>query len=188
MSVGHLYMFFDWSLPLPTPLSPSLLPSGSCQSIPCFHDSGSILRVSLFCSLDSSFKCSFKSWKGPVGITSCKTQLGCHHFWERLFWPPDGLSDACCSVLAYWSFLWCRTFRVTALLLMFSFHFQYLNFSRARTEFYSPLKSSIVSSIDTHILHIGVHKRITISVRMNEHVVEYIYKYDIKFSYEVFIR
>ena len=32
------------------------LPSGHCQSVPCFHVSGSILLVSLFCPLDSSYK------------------------------------------------------------------------------------------------------------------------------------
>ena len=33
------------------PLSPS-----SCQSVPCFHVSGSVLLLSLFCSFDSSYK------------------------------------------------------------------------------------------------------------------------------------
>ena len=42
--------------PFFAPLSPSLLHSGHCQSVPCFHVCGSILFVSLFCSLDSSYK------------------------------------------------------------------------------------------------------------------------------------
>ena len=38
------------------PFLPSPLSSGSCQSVPCFHVSGFVLLVSLFCSLDSSYK------------------------------------------------------------------------------------------------------------------------------------
>ena len=37
------------------PLTPSPLPSGHCQSLPCFHVCGSILFISLFCSLKSSY-------------------------------------------------------------------------------------------------------------------------------------
>ena len=36
------------------PFSPSILPPGHCQSVPCFHAYGSISFVSLFWSLDSS--------------------------------------------------------------------------------------------------------------------------------------
>ena len=58
------------------PLSPKPLPSGHCQSVPCFHTSGSILLIGLFCSLDSSYKWdhmvfSFNSWlKSPSIIFS----------------------------------------------------------------------------------------------------------------------
>ena len=37
-------------------LSPLPLHSGSWQSVPCFYISGSVLLVSLFCSLNSSYK------------------------------------------------------------------------------------------------------------------------------------
>ena len=37
------------------PLSPSPSPSGPCQSVPCFHASGSILLLGLFCSPSSSY-------------------------------------------------------------------------------------------------------------------------------------
>ena len=56
MSMNHSYMFFDSSLPLPSTILPSHLPFYSCQSVPCFHVSGSIFFISLFCSLDSSYK------------------------------------------------------------------------------------------------------------------------------------
>ena len=47
------------SLTSPFPFFPPFnprLPSGSCQSVPCFHASGSVLLIGLFCSLDSSYK------------------------------------------------------------------------------------------------------------------------------------
>ena len=46
------------SIPFPLfpPLTPSPLPSGHFQSVPCFHACGSILFSSLFCSLDSSYR------------------------------------------------------------------------------------------------------------------------------------
>ena len=53
MSTGHSHMFFDYSLPLFSTAPPS---SGSCQSVLCFQVSGSVLFISLFCSLDSSYK------------------------------------------------------------------------------------------------------------------------------------
>ena len=52
--------------PFFAPLSPSLLHSGHCQSVPCFHVCGSILFVSLFCSLDSSYRWD-KFSKGKTG-------------------------------------------------------------------------------------------------------------------------
>ena len=45
MPMGHSYMFFDWSLPLPSTTIPPPLPSGHCQSVPCICDSGSILLI-----------------------------------------------------------------------------------------------------------------------------------------------
>ena len=39
------------------PLSPSTLPSGPCRSVPCFHATGSILLICLFCSLGSCTRC-----------------------------------------------------------------------------------------------------------------------------------
>ena len=47
-SLTNPFTFFQ---SVPTPL----LPSDSCQSIPCIHASVSILFVSLFCSLDSTY-------------------------------------------------------------------------------------------------------------------------------------
>ena len=38
------------------PSSPTHLPFGHFQSVPCFHASESILPISLFCLLDSSYK------------------------------------------------------------------------------------------------------------------------------------
>ena len=43
-------------VPFFPPLSPSPLPSGHCQSVPCCQTCGSILFVSLCCSLDSTYK------------------------------------------------------------------------------------------------------------------------------------
>ena len=42
------------------------LPSGLCQSVPCIHASGSVLLVSLFCSLNSCDK-----WDHMVFILNC---------------------------------------------------------------------------------------------------------------------
>ena len=55
---GHSISFH----PVPHPL-----PSDSCQSVPCVHASVSILFVSLFCSLDSTYEwdhmyLSFSDW------------------------------------------------------------------------------------------------------------------------------
>ena len=44
------------AFPFFLPISPSLLPSGHFHSVPCFHACGSTLLVSLFCSLDSSYR------------------------------------------------------------------------------------------------------------------------------------
>ena len=38
------------------PFSSTSLSCGSCQSVPCFHVLGTVLLVSLFCSLDSSYR------------------------------------------------------------------------------------------------------------------------------------
>ena len=56
MSMCSSYMFFDQSRPLSFTIAPSLLSSYNSQSVQCFHVSGSIFPVSLFCSLDSSYK------------------------------------------------------------------------------------------------------------------------------------
>ena len=44
-----------WLLPSPSFIQ-CPLPSNSCQYVPCFHSSLSILLVSLFCPLDSTYK------------------------------------------------------------------------------------------------------------------------------------
>ena len=55
MSVGH-----SCSLTNPAPFFPPFsslpFPLAACQSVPCFHGSGSILLLSLLCSSDSSYK------------------------------------------------------------------------------------------------------------------------------------
>ena len=48
--------FLTSPFPFFPPLFSSCLPSGHCPSVPCFCVSGSVLLVSLFCSLDSSYK------------------------------------------------------------------------------------------------------------------------------------
>ena len=48
MSMGHSYMVFVQALSLLSTIIPSTVPSGHCQSVPCFHACGSILFVSLF--------------------------------------------------------------------------------------------------------------------------------------------
>ena len=45
-------MFFGQSLPV----SPHLLPSEICQSVPCSYASGFIWFITLFCSLDSTYE------------------------------------------------------------------------------------------------------------------------------------
>ena len=47
-SLSNPFPFFP---PFPTPV-----PSGHCQSVPCFHACGSSLFISLFCSLNSSYR------------------------------------------------------------------------------------------------------------------------------------
>ena len=59
-SMCNLYLFFSYALPLLSTTIP--LPSGPCHSVPCFHASGSVLLVSLFCSLDSSYKWDHKAF------------------------------------------------------------------------------------------------------------------------------
>ena len=53
------WVIHTWCLTSPfpffPPLPPYLLPSGRCQSVPCFHASGSIMLIWLFCSLGSFF-------------------------------------------------------------------------------------------------------------------------------------
>ena len=56
MSMGHLYLFFISPFLFFPPSSLFPMPSGLRQSVPCFHVSDSILHISLFCSLDSSYK------------------------------------------------------------------------------------------------------------------------------------
>ena len=48
-SLTSLFLFF-------LPLSPSSIPSGHCQSVPYVLASSSVLLISLFCSLDSSYR------------------------------------------------------------------------------------------------------------------------------------
>ena len=48
-SLANPFTFFQ-------PVSPSHLPSNSCQSVPCIHASVSTLFISLFHSLDSTYK------------------------------------------------------------------------------------------------------------------------------------
>lgn len=56
MLMGYAYMFFGQSLYLLSSSLPFSLPSESCQSIPYIYVSGSILFISLFCSLGSKYK------------------------------------------------------------------------------------------------------------------------------------
>ena len=70
----------------------SLLPSDSCQSVPCVHDSVSILFVSLFYSLDSTYKrnhmvLSFTDWLISLSITISRSNHGCVNV-PQLFYPP----------------------------------------------------------------------------------------------------
>ena len=58
MFMGHSYMFFDQSLLLLSTIIPFPPTLGHCQSVPHSHASGSIQFISLFCSLDSSYRCS----------------------------------------------------------------------------------------------------------------------------------
>ena len=55
-SMGHSYLAFDYSRPLLPTIPPSPFLSGHCQSVPCFNDSGSDSLISLFYSLNSSWK------------------------------------------------------------------------------------------------------------------------------------
>ena len=48
-SLSSPFLFFP-------PVFPSPIPSGNFQSVPCFHACGSILFISLFCSLDPSYR------------------------------------------------------------------------------------------------------------------------------------
>ena len=55
MSMGHLFMFFDWFLPLLSTIIPLLPPLWSLSDHSCVHASGSIVLV-CFCSLGSSYR------------------------------------------------------------------------------------------------------------------------------------
>ena len=52
----HPFVFFDYSLLLLSLCPSSPLSSGSSQSVPCFHVPGSVVLISLFYSLGSSYK------------------------------------------------------------------------------------------------------------------------------------
>ena len=76
------------SLTAPFPFLPpfplSLLPSCSCQSVPCFCVSGSILLDSLFCSLDSHYK-----WGHMVFVFHCLAYFTWHNSFQ--------LHPCCCK-------------------------------------------------------------------------------------------
>ena len=59
VSAVYVHMFltnlFTFFYPVPA-LPPTLFPSDICQSVPRIHACGSVLVVSLFCSLDSTYK------------------------------------------------------------------------------------------------------------------------------------
>ena len=53
----YLYRYIFCLIPSPSFIQlPAPFPFDSCQSIPCIHASVSILFISLFCSLDSTYK------------------------------------------------------------------------------------------------------------------------------------
>ena len=54
--IGHAYMFFTNPSTFFHPVPTSSITPYSCQSVLCFYNSDPILLVSLFCSLDSTYK------------------------------------------------------------------------------------------------------------------------------------
>ena len=66
MSMGHLSLFLDYTLPFLSLRTPPPLSSGGCQSVLYFHASGSMLLIYLFCSLGSTYR-----WDLMVFVFHC---------------------------------------------------------------------------------------------------------------------
>ena len=90
---GPSYIFFAYPFTLFQSVPSSLLPSYHCQSISRFYAYESILLISVFCSLDSSYKWVHIHFFSPTGLFHL--EQGCHtHFHQEPHQPRGCLQRA----------------------------------------------------------------------------------------------